>query len=168
MALTLEPTWGVTVRFQDRDRNLSSTGFYLPSALAFEDAQTAALAIATAMAALSDGIIVSVGLSASLYDAVAATALAPETADVERKGVFQFVGANRGIRTKVEIPSIKNSLVVDGSNVLLVSDPAVTGFIATFLDTGLGAGNSPVSAAGSDFTASDGTPHKIHRGSGKG
>lgn len=167
MAFTSDATWAASGTFQDRDRNTASMSIRLPGALTFAQAETAALAVFNAAAAISDAIFYDYNLSRGAMDFAQLTALAPETADVERKGVFQCRAAN-GQTVKFEVPSIKNTLVVDGTNVLLASDTDVAAFIAVLQDTGLGAGNSPVTNAGSDLVANVGTPHKIHRKSSKG
>jgi hypothetical protein len=168
MALVQNSVWSVSIGFRDRDKNLAAMGFYLPSALAFADAYAAAVAIATAADALSDATLESVSLNLGAYDSVAAATPAAEASDVERKGSFTFATANRQIKTRVEVPSIMNTLVVDGANVLDVDNPAVQTFITTMINTGLGANNSPVAVGGGSLTAIYGTPKKIHRGSSKG
>jgi hypothetical protein len=167
MAFTSDATWAVSGTFQDRDRNTATMSFRLPGALLFAAAEAAALVVLNAAAALSDAILYDYNLSRGAMDYSLLVALAPETADVERKGVFQARASNGQI-VKFEVPSIKNTLVVDGSNVLLLSDADVTAFMAAIQDTGLGAGNSPVTNAGVDLVANHGTPHKIHRRSSKG
>ena len=168
MALVLNSVWQASIGFLDRDKNISGMGFFLPASLAHADAYAAALAIATAADALSDATLLSINLSLGAYDSVAAAIPAPETSDVERKGSFSFATANRNLKTRVEVPSVMNSLVVDGSNVLDVNNVAVQAFMTTMINTGLGANNSPVTAGGESLTAIHGTPKKIHRGSSKG
>lgn len=168
MALVLNTVWQVSIGFQDRDKNISGMGFFLPAALSHADAYASALAIATAADALSDATLMSISLSLGAWDAVAVATPAPETSDVERKGSFTFVTDNRNLKTRIEVPSIMNSLVVDGANVLDVNNAAVASFITTMINTGLGANNSPVAAAGTSLVAIHGTPKKIHRGSTKG
>lgn len=167
MAFTNDIAWSATATFQDRDRNNSTMSINLPAALTFAAAETAALAFFNAAAATSDAVLYNYGLSKGATDYDLLVALPPETSDVERKGVFQARAANGQI-VKFEVPSIKNTLVVDGTNVILVADASVTAFIAAILDTGLGAGNSAVTNAGADLIANHGTPHKIHRKSSKG
>lgn len=167
MAFTADTTWAANARFQDRDRNTATMSIRLPAALTYAAAETAALAVFNAAAALSDAILYDYHLGRGATDYDLLVALPPETSDVERKGVFSFRATN-GQTIKLEVPSVLNSLVVDGSNILLVSDANVVAFVAAVLDTGLGAGNSPVTNAGVDLIASQGTPHKIHRKSAKG
>lgn len=168
MALVNDTYWVASVSFKDRDDNKSGFSFYLPAALDYAAASAAAVFIAQAADAISNAVLYSLSLTQTQYDAVAALAAAPEESDVERKGVFQFATAQRGIKTKVEVPSIINTLVVDGSNVLNLADPTVAAFQAAFLNTGLGANNSPITLGGVDITGAFGTPYKMHRGSSKG
>lgn len=168
MALVNDPYWTAMVSFQDRDKNKSGFSFYLPSTLLYADAAAAATFIAQAADPISSGVLYSLSLTQTLYDAVAFATIAPEDSDVERKGVFQFATAQRGIKTRIEVPSIMNQFVVDGSNVLNIADPLVAAFQAAILNTGLGANNSPITLGGVDITGPFGTPYKMHRGSSKG
>lgn len=167
MAFVDDLLWVAVGSFQDRDRNISRMSVNLPAALTYDAAETAALAVFNAAVPISDAVLFSYSLGKGAFDYDAFAAQAPETSDVERKGVFQLRAAN-GQTVKFEVPSIKNSLVVDGTNAILVADAAVTAFMAALQDTGLGAGNSPVTNAGADLVANLGTPHKIHRRSSKG
>lgn len=168
MALARGATVNVTYTFRDRDNNNSRTSVQLPSALTDADAETAALAVGAALQGASDAVLVAVSMSYDYLDTVALATQAPETADVERKGVFVFRADNPNIKSRIEVPSIKNTLVVDGSNVLNIADPLVIAVRDAVINSALGPGNSPVSVGGIDLTALAGTPHKTHRGSSKG
>lgn len=168
MALLPGLTWDVSISFKDKDNNLSGFGFYLPAALSADDAIAAATFIAQQADPLSNGVLVALSASKVLFDNVAFTSPAPVESDVERKGVFQFQTATRGVKTKVEIPSLDNQFVAAGSNVLKMDNALVLAFQAAMLNTGLGAANSPITVAGLDLVSAFGVPHKIHRGSSKG
>jgi len=168
MALTATPNWEVSATVADRDKNLRSISFNLPSALTFAAATTAAEAIITAAATLINGVIVRYGLLGGKYESTYPATLPPEGSDVERKGVFVFNTTVFGQHVKVELPSINNDYVVDGSNIIDQADADVAAFVDAMVDTGLGAGNSPVSATGADITGLFGAPKKIHRKSSKG
>ena len=115
MALTATPNWEVSATVADRDKNLRSFSFNLPSALTFAAATAAAEAIITAATALINGVIVRYGLLGGKYESTYPATLPPEGSDVERKGVFVFNTTVFGQHVKVELPSINNDYVVDGS-----------------------------------------------------
>lgn len=168
MALLNALVTTATIGFKDLDNNIGAFSFYLPGALESTDALAAATFIAQQAAPLSNGVLFTVTLSYTSFDSVAFNAAAPEGSDVERKGVFQFATDNRNLRTKLEIPSLNNIFVQNGTNAIKTDDPLVAAFIASMMNTGLGAANSPITNSGQDLTALYGTPHKIHRGSSKG
>lgn len=168
MALASTPNWEVSVTVADRDKNLRTFGFNLPSALTFAAATAAAEAIITAAATLINGVVVRYGMLGGKYETSYPGTLPPEESDTERKGVFVFNTTVFGQHVKVELPSIDNAYVVDGSNIIDQADADVAAFVAAMIDTGLGAGNSPVSATGADITGLFGAPKKMHRKSGKG
>lgn len=167
MALSAGPTLSVTIILKDRDNNIGSVSLYYPSTNTL--ANTIAEVeedIIPAIQGLSDAVVQNYTISYNAYDLDVSAADAPETADVERKGVFVF---NNGAfsTTKYEVPSVKNSLVVDGSNVLNVADPLVQAFIDAITVAGLD-GLKPSGIGNSAILGLKGTPHKIHRRSSKG
>lgn len=168
MALTPPIIWTVRATFRDKDRNVSGFSFNLPAALDVTAANAAALVVVNAAAALSNAALTGYSMSYSTEDPAIALSSIAEASDVERKGVFTFNTTN-GFKTKVEIPSLNNAYVLDGTNNILVTDLTVLTFIAAMNNTGLGANNSPVTARGEGITPGySGTPHKIHRGSVEG
>jgi len=168
MALASTPNWEVSATVADRDKNLRSFSFNLPSALTFAAATTAAETVIAAAATLLNGVVVRYGLLGGKYETSYPATLPVEGSDVERKGVFVFNTAVFGQHVKIELPSINNTYVVDGSNIIDQADTDVAAFIAAVIDTGLGAGNSPVSSTGADITGIFGAPKKVHRKSSKG
>lgn len=166
MALTPDDVYTVNVTFRDRDNNTSTITFYLNSALGLAGDADAAVSgfILPALAALTDAVILSYSISFGQTES--APAVAPETSDIERKGVFTFRAAN-GATMKQEIPSIKNTLVVDGSNVLDRANAAVATYIAYMLAGGPLNLANPRTYLGSDLVNVI-TTKKTHRGSSKG
>lgn len=167
MALTPDNVWTCSASFVDRDLNGSSIAVFLPAALTFAQADTAFAEVRTAMAVLLDSVIQGWNMGKGAHDYALVVGSAPETSDVERKGVFQWRAAN-GALLKLELPSIKNTYVIDGTNTIDPTDLDVIAFVDTMINTTIGAGNSPVTYLGSDLVAGFGTPHKIHRKSKKG
>ena len=168
MALADNPTWTAALTFADRDRNTSSISYNLPAALSFADAGAAMSAVNALITPLTDAVLVGVSLVLGQYEATYPATLPPEGSDVERYADFAFVGATKPHRSSIRIPSIKNTLIIDGSNTVNLTDAAVAAFIAGFLNTGLGAGNSPVTGSGVDLVALANSPEKKHRYSRKG
>lgn len=166
MALTESDQWFTSVQFQDRDKNIGTMSFYIPGAQTYAQAYTLASNIATLALALSDAVLLSVQLSRAAYDpTVGSTTLPAETSDVERKGVFSFKGDSPITSTTVNIPSVNNIFVVDGSNIINPADPAVQAFILAIT---AGAGAGPVSIHGDDITRHVPPAKKVHRKSSKG
>lgn len=165
MAIVSDPTYSVTVGVRDRDNNYRTTSASYPSSntLANIIAEVEGSLIPAVQGA-SDGVVVAYTISLGGFDYEAPQAA--ETSDVERKGVFQFRALN-GQTMKVEIPSIKNTLVVDGTNVLNIADPLVLAVENAYLTAGLD-GLAAVTAIGSALASREGIPHKIHRRSSKG
>lgn len=155
----------VNVAVQDRDNNVGgfSVGYGSTNTLANIIAEVEEDLLPAAIGAI-DGRVIGYTIS---YGALSDDfTQAPETSDIERKGVFQFQAANGQI-TKIELPSIKNTLVVDGSNVLNVADPLVAAVETAFLTPGVD-GLAPVTNTGSNLVTRKGFPHKMHRRSRKG
>ena len=165
MAFVRRPVWGLNFTVKDRDSNTSTLGFFVDSVNTVLEMETAVADFYLPdLQALTDGSIVSWGLTSVWEDAAAA--LAPETSDVERKGVFSFRAANRAAFT-MSVPSIKNSLVIDRTNLINPVDTAVSKFISDMLSSGLLALVRPRTYLGSDIASFE-KAEKHHRGSTRG
>lgn len=167
MALTGTLTYDTTLVFQDRDKNTASVSARFDSALTASGLETELLALGAAIAAVVDSVLVAISYTRTLQE-IDQTVLnsAPETSDVERKGVFVF-NTSYGTNSKMELPSIKNTLVVDGSNIINMADAAVIAFLAAVAPGTPGAA-SPLDPAGGTLTFSGTAAHKMHRKSSKG
>jgi len=168
MALAATPTWQVDVSVADVDNNIRKFSFNLPNALTFAAANTAALVVINAAITLINGVITKYNLSGGYFENTYPATPADANSDSERKAVFVFATTVYGQLVRLELPSIKPDYVVDGSNVLDVANADVDAFVQAMIDTGIGAGNSPVSAYGTDITGLFSVPRKIHRASSKG
>lgn len=156
MAL-VNQAWTVNVTFRDRDRNVSNLTAYRPATETFADVDGWATTFVNQAAALSDGVLIGYSIGRTVIED--APAVPAESSDVERKGVFTFLlGDTR--KTRVSIPSISNSVVVDNSNLIDANNIGV-GLFITSLVTG-----------GSDSIGTDiirvQRAYKMHRGSSKG
>jgi hypothetical protein len=157
---------GVSVTFEDRDKNSSSVAFFAPAAVVAADITTfATTTLPTTLGALSDASIRRLTVTRTFEND--AFVVPPESCDIERKGMFVWRAADRST-SKNEIPSIKNTLVIDGSNLLNIADPLVSAFIAMMVDTGLldvyGLGNYRAQKLIETASA----PRKIHRANSRG
>lgn len=166
MAITPSPTYNVSVSLVDRDKNRSSVSFHVPTTVtvgALADQMGSSLL--PAITGVSDAVIESwsITLSATDQDAVD---LAPESSDVERKGVFSFRAAN-GAPFVCQVPSIKNTVVIDETNIIDREDADVAAFITAVTDPGLLELGKPATYLGSDIVRLDKAVKK-HRGSGRG
>lgn len=129
MALTQDGFMTLSVRMIDRDRNKSTVGFRF-SALADITAFLAAIpaTLLPALAAITDAEIEGWSLTQSARDPdVPGVTVPAETSDVERKGVWSLRTDN-GFPVVLEVPSIDNTLVIDGSNLINRSAAAVIAF----------------------------------------
>lgn len=164
MPLTVGPVYDVTVSLVDRDRNVSTITTHIPSAMDIADIQTAiASTLIPGILGISDALVKSWSITRSAVDDTAASD-APETSDVERKGVFSF-RADDGSAYVINVPSIKNTVVIDRTNLINIGDTAVAAFIAAIVTGGTGA--APSSYLASDILLLD-HARKMHRGSRRG
>lgn len=166
MAFVADGAQSMSVTFEDRDKNQSTVDFYVPAAVVSGDITTFVTGdLPTTLGALSNAGIRRVTVSKSWEQD---TWVVPvEASDVQRKGVFPWLASDRS-KSRNEIPSIKNELVIDGTDFILQSDAAVTAFVAMVVDAGLldvyGLGNY----RGVKITGLDGVPYKRHRKSTRG
>ncbi|MBL0830561.1 hypothetical protein JK320_25425 [Klebsiella pneumoniae] len=167
MALTQSPVYNVTISLVDRDMNKSTVRFHVPTG----DTTATGLAaqveesLIPAIQGISDAIVSGYSVSVQAEDPDAGN-LAPETSDVERKGVFSFRAANGGSFV-CQVPSIKNTLVIDETNVINKADSLVTAFITAVTDPGLLALGKPSTYLGADISQFV-KARKAHRGSSRG
>jgi hypothetical protein len=155
----------LTLSLMDRDKNVSTLGFYIVNGGLLAVIETAiADVLIPAVQAVTDAVVIAWSLTTGARDY--APTLPPEGSDVERKGVFSFRAAN-GASYVVSVPSFKNTLVIDETNVINKLDGVVSDFIGVVLDgTVLGIAH-PVTYLGSDIVSLTKAVKK-HRGSGVG
>jgi hypothetical protein len=165
VAIVQEPFWTLTVSFQDRDLNKGSVQFYIANTVLIADIITNLnTIIIPRISALSDATVTGWTLNRSAYED--APALAGEASDVERKGTFNFRAANNRPVT-LQIPSFKNTLVVDRTNQIATTDALVAQFIDMVINGVILGVVRPVSVTGSDVTSFV-DAYKRHRASSKG
>ena len=166
MAFVQELATRIVYAFRDLDGNTSTLTLYAPDTVLGEDIQTWAEGTGyAAILAMTNASIT--GYSIITQVKQDAPQLAVEASDVERKGTFTYPVQGGGSST-FNVPSVKNELVVDGTQVLDPDNAAVIAFHAMMEDTGLfdlvGLGN---------FRGDKLLPHiaaakKTHRTSSKG
>lgn len=132
MAITASPVVNISISLIDRDRNTSTLRYHVPSGVALGALEGAVTdKLIPAIQGISDAVVTGYTISVGAEDPDAV--LAPETSDVERKGVFSFRAADGSTYT-VSVPSIKNTLVIDETNKINKADALVTTFINSVLD----------------------------------
>jgi hypothetical protein len=147
MAITTSPYWNLSLTFKDLDTNTSQMQFLLPDTVVLDDVVAAIDgAFGALVSPLSDAVLVGYSLSRGGTDYAAPDAA--ETSDVERKGVFTFK-ADNGQVLRVSVPSIKNSLVINKTNIINTGDTAVAAFIAFITGGILGVGQPVTNGGGS-------------------
>lgn len=164
MALVLQPTYNVTLSLVDRDRNVSSMSLHVPDTADIADVEAAVVAsLIPAVQGISSAIVKSWSVSHSAVDDAAASD-APEESDVERKGVFSFRAADGSAYT-ISVPSLKNTLVIDRTNLINTGDALTIAFLTAMITGGTGA--PPSTYLASDLIQLD-HARKMHRGSRRG
>lgn len=153
----------VSMNFRDRDQNNSAFQYNVPNTLTFAEIEVGALAISAAASVLSDATFT--GYSVSYTAGETTPALAIEGSDVERKGSFSFNDVGNRV-SSLQLPSIKNSLVIDRTQEINQSDLGVIAFIDAFI-TGVLLTARPTSATGVDFVRCS-RAKKVHVKSSKG
>lgn len=166
MAFVQDLATAVTYRFADNDGNVGTLTLYAPDVVVGENVKTWAQGTGyTTVLAMTNASILGYTISINVYQTAPQAAV--EASDVERKGVFTFPVSGGG-RSTFSIPSIKNELVINGTQFLDESNAAVIAFIAMMEDTGLfdtvGLGNF----RGDALLAHTIKPKKTHRNSAKG
>lgn len=167
MALTQDSTARVSIFFVDRDNNKGVTSVWYGSdnTLANIVAEVEGTLI-PALAGMSDAVIDGYTVNFGAVDPAVSSADAPETSDVERKGSFVFKSDNGQI-VSAQVPSIKNSLVVDGTNVINPTDALTIAYVDAMTTAGLD-GLLPTTNIGADLASLERPGKKIHRKSTKG
>jgi hypothetical protein len=165
MAIVQQPYWTLSVGFQDRDLNKGSIQFYVADSVLIADLITnLSTIIIPRISILSDAVVTGWSLNRAAFEN--APGVAAEASDVERKGIFGFLAEN-GRPMTIQLPSVKNTLVVDGTDVLDKANVLVSQFIDMMLNgVVLGTGR-PLSVTGSPISISTGA-YKKHRGSKRG
>jgi hypothetical protein len=165
MALVTEPTMSVTISIMDRDRNISTLGFYIVNGglLAVIEASVTGTMI-PAIQAITDSVVVAWTITTGAKDHN--PTLPGELSDVERKGVFSF-RADNGASYVVAVPSFKNTMVIDETQIINKADAAVAAFIDMMLDGSVLGIAHPVTYLGSDLVNLTKAVKK-HRGSSDG
>lgn len=166
MAFVATSTKSMSLTLEDRDKNQSTITFHAPGAVVTADVETFALGtLATNIGALSNAGIRRISITHTYEND--SFVQPPEESDVERKGVFVWVSDDR-TTSKNEIPSLKNTLVLDGTDFINTTDSNVVTFMNMMIDSGLwdtyGLGNY----RGIKLRGTKSAPKKIHRGSNEG
>jgi len=167
MPLVRQSVYTLTVSGQDRDKNKGSMQLYVSTANTILEVITALDAtIIPTFQGVSDMLVTgwNIGSTAELDDL---SALAPEASDVERKGVFSY-GCADGSSMVLQVPSFRNTLVIDGTNTINTTDAAVIAFNDMIVSDAILALVRPRNYRGIDVNSLVKAPYKRHRASSKG
>lgn len=165
MALVQSPFWVATLTFRDRDGNAGSVSINIDNTAVFDDIETdITTTFAPLIAALSDATLTEITVTKKYVEN--APALAPESSDVERKGSFSWRDAS-GWPLVMQIPSFRNTMVVDNSNTINTADTAVAAFLSEMLSGALLGAQRPVTSHGTAPVRLV-RNEKVHRKSDKG
>lgn len=168
MAIVNDAVWTINVSYKDRDNNKSTQTFYFPGTESAANVQTLITgSLIPALQGITDAVIVGYRYSYGGAETDPVALEAPETSDVERKASFVFRDSGLGFM-KVEIPSVSNLLVVDGTQALDPANPAVSAFIDLVVDTGVLDVGNLVTFRNLALIERVGAVRKIHRESQKG
>lgn len=166
MALIVAPVKTINITLQDRNNNKSTLTFYTPTAVVTEDVTTFITGtLIPNINAISNATVVGWSVSQGAYDDVGDNI--DLASDVERKMSVSFATEDRSTMS-LEVPSLKQSLVVKDTNVVNSADAGVTAFLNMIVDDGLfdtyGMGNF----RGARLIAVKTPPMQTHRKSSKG
>jgi hypothetical protein len=152
----------VSIGFVDRDNNHGALSYNAPVTALVADVYADAQNVAAKVAAISDATLKNISIS---YGATEYNPAQPaEASDVERKGVFTFRDA-AGFSSITSVPSIKNTLVIDGTQIINAADADVAAFVLAMTGATLVA--PPISLHGQDLQ-NLARARKTHRKSTKG
>lgn len=166
MALVEAPVKTLNVTLQDRNNNKGTLTLYTPAAVVSEDAATFMTdTLIPQLELLSNATVVAWSIVQSARDDV--TDNTDLASDVERKLSISF--ATNDLSTmSIEIPSVRQALVIKDTNVVDPANATVAAFVNMVLDTGLidvyGLGNF----RGASLVAVKTPPKQVHRRSSKG
>jgi len=163
MAILTSPVFKVSLSFRDLDKNEGTMTINVPVTTTIVEIDVAVAALRTIVEGLSDAAFVGYSIAYSAKETVPATP--PEGSDVERKGSFTFTDG-AGYSTSLQVPSIKNSLVVNETQNINRADVLVVAF-ETAMVTGALLTGRPTSNHGADLVSVS-RAKKIHRKSSKG
>lgn len=154
----------ITASLIDWNNNRSTVEVHAPAAVVGESVDTWAKGgFVTLLEALSDAVVTNVSVQKGFYNDAAAAA--PNSSNVERKGSFVFRDENNGTMT-VQIPSIKQTLVLQGTNYL--EGTAVTNFVNAVVDNSIWDTVGLATKKGEKLVATTRRPRLIHRANSKG
>lgn len=167
MPIVRSDVYTITITGLDRDKNRGGIQLYVSTTNTILEVITAIETnIIPRVQAISDMLITgwTISSTAELDDL---STLAPESSDVERKGVFSF-GASDGTSMVLQVPSFLNTLVIDGTNTINTTATAVSNFTDMIVSDALLALVRPRNYRGVDINSLVKAPYKRHRASSKG
>lgn len=163
MAIVASPVWNVSISVKDRENKKADVSFSMDAAIAAADLEGIITGdIIPVVDALTNGVVVGWSMSRSAQENT--NPQAPEASDVQRKGVFLFKAEN-GAPYKLELPSLDNAFVVDGSDVLNPAATEVAALVAFVLGVGAVTGQEPRTYLNALITQANGAKKRHRRSS---
>lgn len=153
-----------TATIRDRERNTRQATAYRNGFATLAEVEAFLAAFEAAIAALTNGYIVGGSISIPLVQTtIPAEPLPPLGSDVQRKGTFVFRKAD-GTTAKFEVPSLDNTLVTPGGNIINPEAVPVAAYSAFMRN------NAVLGAVGGDGIALTEllSARKTHRGDSRG
>lgn len=150
----------LSVTIKDAKGERATLSLCFPGATTFAAAETYAATFLITLKALIDGEIEKARVYGTIAIPGGAQGAAAAGSDVEEGGLFVFKDAN-GFPATVRVPTLKESKVTAGSNVINTGDADVTTFVNQIV-AGL-AGTNPATSHGDDITALSSAKEKFKK-----
>lgn len=127
--------WTIIYRFVDNKHRLSTTTCNLPSDASLAHVTEFATTFATILDNMSNSKLggLTIQTSPILSTQFASKPIATKSADNEEKGAFSFQTSHTSPKV-MKIPGFKDSLVMDGSDLIDQSAPDVAAYLAVMID----------------------------------
>lgn len=166
MALVEAPVKTINLTLQDRNNNKGTLTMYTPAVVVSEDVTTFITdTLIPNVEALSNATVIGWSIVQSARDDV--TDNTDLASDVERKLSISFATSDQSTMN-LEVPSVRQSLVIKDTNVIDTGNAAVLAFINMILDTGLFDAYGMGNFRGASLVAVKSPPKQTHRHSNKG
>ena len=142
--------WALTFTLRDNNRDTAPVSVRLKPTDTLAEAEAMAAALAAELINLSNAAVITYSLT-RVYKNDTIVAPPPES-EVARKLVLMWSDADESQRSRMEIPSPKFAVEVDGTNVVPTNSAALAALVTVVTNGPAGSGNGPITNAGTDIT----------------